>query len=168
MTKVNNIVKNDLEYSAIELRGAGKSNPEIANALSIESQDPISASSVFRYFAAHDFAAVQAIEKSDKLKVRIADAEINTINKRVEIIDSFISIAEHAAVNNDYRTAVMALNGATKAQDFLDERLGKLKAPTSTNNINILNIHEEVQRARDLFTRERSRMVEITTGSEEN
>jgi len=47
---------------------------------------------------------------------------------------------------------VMALNGATKAQDSLDERLGKLKTPTSTNNINILNIREEVKNARELFT----------------
>lgn len=163
--KVNNIVKNDLEYRARELRGAVKSNPEIADALSNESRQPITVSTVFRYFDANEKAAAQAIEKSDKLKVRVADAEIDTINKRVEIIDKFFSIAEHALENNDYRAAVMALNDATKAQDSLDERLGKLKTPTSTNNINILNIREEVKNARELFT---SRMAALPAGIREN
>jgi hypothetical protein len=163
--KVNNIVKNDLEYRAIELRGAQRSNSEVAEALSIESKEPISISSVFRYFAAHDIAAAQAVQKSDKLKVRLADAEIDTINSRVTIIDKFISIAEHALHQNDCRAAVMALNGATKAQDSLDERLGKLKTPTPANNINILNIREEVKNARDLFA---SRNFELSTGSSEN
>src|SRR5665647_317982 len=152
--KVNNIIKMDLEYRARELRGAGKSNPEIADTLSNESRQPITTSTVFRYFDANEKAAAQAIEKSDKLKVRVADAD----NKRVEIIDQFLKIAEHALENNDYRAAVMALNGATKAQDSLDERLGKLKTPTNTNNINILNIHEEVKNARELFT---SRMASL-------
>jgi hypothetical protein len=45
----------------------------------------------------------------------------------------------------------MALRGATEAQDSLDERLGKLKAPTNTNNINILNMQEAVSSARELL-----------------
>lgn len=163
--KVNNIVKNYLEYRTRELRGAFKSNPEIADALSNESRQPITVSTVFRYFDANEKAVAQAIEKSDKLKVRVADAEIDTINKRVEIIDKFLSIAEHALENNDYRAAVMALNDATKVQDSLDERLGKLKMPTSTNNINILNIREEVKNARELFT---SRMAALPAGIREN
>jgi hypothetical protein len=163
--KLNNIVKNDLEYRAIELKGMGKTNHEIADTLSNESRQPITTSSVFRFFATHDLAAAQAVAKSDKLKVRIADVEIDTINVRVKIIDKLISIAEYAVETKDCRAAVLAFNGATKAQDSLDERLGKLKAPTSTNNINILNIREEVRNARDMFT---SRMVETTSGSGEN
>jgi hypothetical protein len=45
----------------------------------------------------------------------------------------------------------MALRGATEAQDSLDERLGKLKGPQPTN-INILNIQEAINGAREVLS----------------
>jgi len=58
----------------------------------------------------------------------------------------------------------MALRGATEAQDSLDERLGKLKAPTNTNTFNILNIQEQTANARERFT---DAVLCIATGSAE-
>ena len=149
--RINNIIKFDLETQAKTLKGAGKTLGEISQVLTKDSKIPISLSSVFRYFDSNENALVQAIEKSDKLRAKVADAEINTITKRVEIIDQFLDISEQAVSCRDFRVAVMALRGATEAQDSLDERLGKLKAPTNTNNINILNIKEQTANARERF-----------------
>jgi hypothetical protein len=149
--RINNIIKFDLESRAKDLKGEGKTLEDISQILTEEAKNPISLSTVYRYFDSNEKALVQAIEKSDKLKVKIADAEINTITKRVEIIDQFLEISEQALSCGDFRAAVMALRGATEAQDSLDERLGKLKAPTNTN-INILNIQEAVTSAREVLT----------------
>lgn len=163
--RINNIVKYDLETRAKALKGEGKTLEEISKILSAESKTKISVSTVYRYFEANEKAMIQAIEKSDKLKAKVADAEINTITKRVEIIDEFLTIAEQALSCGDFRAAVMALRGATEAQDSLDERLGKLKAPTNTNNINILNMQEAVSSARELLA---SRISSIAARVGEN
>ena len=148
--RINNIIKFDLETQARNLKGEGKTLEEISQILTEESKTPISLSTVFRYFDSNEKAMIQSIEKSDKLQAKVADAEINTITKRVEIIDQFLEISEQALSCGDFRAAVMALRGATEAQDSLDERLGKLKAPTNTN-INILNIQEAVTNAREVL-----------------
>lgn len=148
--RINNIIKYNLETRAKALKGEGKTLEEISKILSAESKTKISVSTVYRYFEANEKAMIQAIEKNDKLKAKVADAEINTITKRVEIIDEFLTIAEQALSCGDFRAAVMALRGATEAQDSLDERLGKLKGPQPTN-INILNVQEAVSSARELL-----------------
>jgi len=148
--RINNIIKYNLETRAKALKGEGKTLEEISKILSAESKTKISVSTVYRYFEANEKAMIQAIEKSNKLKAKVADAEINTITKRVEIIDEFLTIAEQALSCGDFRAAVMALRGATEAQDSLDERLGKLKGSQPTN-INILNVQEAVSSARELL-----------------
>lgn len=148
--RINNIVKFDLETRAKDLKGEGLTLEEISKILTEEAKNPISVSTVYRYFESNEKALVQAIEKSDKLQAKVADAEISTITKRVEIIDEFLTISEQALSCGDFRAAVMALRGATEAQDSLDERLGKLKAQPT--NINILNVQEAVTSARELLT----------------
>jgi hypothetical protein len=148
--RTNLIVKCNLESRAKDLRGLGKTFPEIASILSEESKEDISQFTVYRYFKSNDCAVSQAIEKNDKLKIKVAETEINTINKRVEIIDTFLEIAGQAQDCGDFKAAIMALRGATEAQDSLDERLGKLKGSPSTN-INILNVQEAVKSAREVL-----------------
>ena len=162
--RINNIIKYDLETRAKCLKGSGKTLEEISRILTEEVKNPISLSTVYRYFDSNEKAIVQAIEKSDKLKAKVADAEINTITKRVEIIDQFLEISEQAISCRDFRAAVMALRGATEAQDSLDERLGKLKAPTNTNTFNILNIQEQTANARERFA---NAVLCISNGSTE-
>jgi len=151
--RVNNIIKFNIETRAKELRWDSKSMDEIASILSEESGQQITKSTVFRYFESNDKIAAQLIEKNDKLKVKVIETEINTIEKRLVIIDSLLKIAEQAQECGDLRAAVLALRAATEAQDSLDNRLGKLKAPSNTNNINILNIQEEINGARESFIR---------------
>jgi IS30 family transposase len=162
--RINNIVKYELETQARNLKGEGKTLEEISLILTDEAKTPISISTVYRYFDSNEKALIQSIEKSDKLQAKVADAEINTITKRVEIIDKFLEIVEQALSEGDFRAAVMALRGATEAQDSLDERLGKLKAPTNTNTFNILNIREQTANARQRFT---DAIVCIANGSTE-
>jgi AcrR family transcriptional regulator len=145
--RINNIKKYDLETRAKTLKGEGKTLEEISQILTEEAKTTISTSTVYRYFESNEKAIVQAIEKSDKLKEKLADAEINTITKRVEIIDYFLEITEEAQACGDFKAAIMALRGATEAQDSLDERLGKLKGPAT--NVNILNIQEATHGARE-------------------
>jgi IS30 family transposase len=149
--RINNIIKHNLETRAKALKAEDKTLGEISQILTEEAKTPISVSTVYRYFEANEKSLIQAIEKSDKLKAKVADAEINTITKRVEIIDQFLEISEQALSCGDFRAAVMALRGATEAQDSLDERLGKLKGSQPTN-INILNVQEAVSSARELLT----------------
>ena len=150
--RINNIIKCDLETQAKDLKGEGKTLEEISLILTDEAKTPISISTVYRYFDSNEKALIQSIEKSDKLQAKVADAEINTITKRVEIIDQFLEISEQALSCGDFRAAVMALRGATEAQDSLDERLGKLKAPTNTNTFNILNLREQTANAIERFS----------------
>jgi AcrR family transcriptional regulator len=163
--RINNLVKLNLETRAKELRWESKSMDEIASILSDESGQTITKSTVYRYFESNDKIASQMIEKNDKLKIKVVDAEINTIEKRICIIDSLLKIAEQAQDCGDLRAAVLALRAATEAQDSLDERLGKLKAPSNTNNINILNIQEAMNGARESFL---CAISNITSAGEES
>lgn len=148
--KINTIVKLNLETLAKQLRFDGKTFDEISKILSEESGQNITKASVFRYFQTNERVSAQVIEKSDKLKAQVIEADINTINKRVAIIDKFLDIAEQTQLEGEYKAAIMALRGATEAMDSLDARLGELKP--AANNINILNVKEAVTSARELLT----------------
>lgn len=163
--RINNIIKFNLETQAKELRWESKSMDEIASILSEESGQQITKSTVFRYFESNDKIAAQVIEKNDKLKIKVIETEINTISKRLEIIDSLLVIGEQAQESGDLRAAILALRAATEAQDSMDERLGKLKAPSNTNSINILNIQEGINGAREQFIRA---IIGSNAGSEES
>jgi multidrug efflux pump subunit AcrA (membrane-fusion protein) len=162
--RINNVVKFNLESRAKELKWQGKSLGEIADTLSDESGQVITRSAAYRYFESNDKIAAQMVEKNDKLKIKIVETEINTISKRLEIIDGLLKIAEQAQESGDLRAAILALRAATEAQDSLDNRLGKLKTSSNTNNINILNIQEEINGARESFI---SAIVAANTGTEE-
>ena len=163
--RINNIIKLNLETRAKELRWESKSLDEIAIILSEETGQQITKSTVFRYFESNDKIAAQVIERNDKLKVKVIETEINTISKRLEIIDSLLKIAEQAQECGDLRAAILALRAATEAQNSLDESLGKLKASSNTNNVNILNIQEAMNGARDQFIRS---IICSTAGGEES
>ena len=163
--RINNIIKFNLETQAKELRWESKSMDEIASILSEESGQQITKSTVFRYFESNDKIAAQVIEKNDKLKIKVIETEINTISKRLEIIDSLLVIGEQAQESGDLRAAILALRAATEAQDSMDERLGKLKASSNTNSINILNIQEGINGAREQFIRA---IIGSNAGSEES
>jgi len=79
--KINNIVKLNLETQAKDLRAGGKSHVANAKVLSQENNITITKDSVQRYFLADTGAKAEVIERSDKLKKKMVDAEISTINQ---------------------------------------------------------------------------------------
>jgi hypothetical protein len=134
--KINNIVKLNLETQAKDLRAGGKSHAAIAKVLSQENNITITKDSVQRYFLADTGAKAEVIERSDKLKKKMVDAEISTINQRLEVILSLIAIGAEARADGDRRGAVLALRAATDALHKLDERLGILHPSNTLIQIN--------------------------------
>lgn len=144
----NKIIKYNLEKRAVDLKGQGKTFDEIAVILSDESKNNISSSSVFRFFESHEIAVAQAISKNDKLKARVADIEINTVNKRYDLIDKLINLSERAADAGEFNAAQAALRGANDVYKGLDDRIFKLSPPKQTTEVNIVTIQEQVNAAR--------------------
>jgi hypothetical protein len=130
------IIKFDLQSRAKDLKGEGKTLEDISKILTKESKSPISLSTVYRYFDSNGKAMVQAVEKSDKLRAKVADAEICTINQRMEVILSLIEIGSEARAEGDRRGAVLALKAATEALHLLDQRLGRLTPNNTLIQIN--------------------------------
>jgi hypothetical protein len=56
--RINNIIKYDLQTRAKELKGEGKTLEEISQILTEEAKNPISLSTVYRYFESNEKALV--------------------------------------------------------------------------------------------------------------
>jgi hypothetical protein len=134
--KINNIAKLNLESRAKDLRAGGKSFADIANVLSEENKVNITKDSVQRYFLSNEKVVAQVIERSDKLKMKVCEAEISTIHQRMEVILSLIEIGSEARLEGDRRGAVLALKAATEALHLLDQRLGRLTPNNTLIQIN--------------------------------
>ncbi|WP_406660901.1 hypothetical protein V7O66_13840 [Methanolobus sp. ZRKC3] len=138
---INKITKYALESRAVELRSKDKSHAEIAQTLSSESKQDIATSSVQRFFASHEKAKVQAVEKSDKLKAKVAEAEINTIDEAMACIDELKDICKKAKKEGDYRTAVQAIEKVYTGLDIINKVLGKYQTtPQVQFNFQEVNI----------------------------
>lgn len=147
---VNKIVHLCLESRAKELKESGKSLDEIASILSTEVKQKITKSSVFRYFETNKIIASQVIEKQDKLKAAVVEAEISTIEQRKQVITGLLGLAMDA--QNEH-ARVLAFKAANEALDSLDKRLGQV-SPDNQTVINItqnnLTIKDKIQRYRDM------------------
>lgn len=141
MSRINNIIKFGLESRAKELFSNSLSLVEIAKILSDESKQNISNLTVFRYFNTEDQLKAQAIEKKAELQVKVAEAEISTIEDRKKVIKGLLSLAENAEYDRD---KVAAYKVATEALDSLDKRLGKLtgNSGVTINNINAMKLSD--------------------------
>lgn len=137
MPPQNKIIKYSLEARATELKGQGKPLSEISEILSKESKQTITKSVVFRFFEANATAAVQAVENSNKLAAKVAEAEINTIEKRMRVVDDLLELARKSI---DERNKISAYKTATEALDSLDKRLGNI-SPSGGPTINLQNIN---------------------------
>lgn len=144
----NKLVKFNLEQRAINLKGQDKSFEEIASILSDESKNKITSSSVFRFFESRDIAVAQAISKNDKLQAKVADIQINTVNKRYDLVDKLIALSERAEAAGEFHAAQSALRGANEVYKGLDDRIFKLNPPKQTTEVNIVTLQEQVNAAR--------------------
>lgn len=137
----NKIIKYDLETRAKELKGQQKTNEDIAKILSDESKNKITLSTVFRYFESNKRAMAQAIEKSDKLKSKVVEAEILTIERRVKRLDFLADKIEESECLHDIAYATKVYN---EAVDSLAKELGRLSTNPNVqiNNINAMKIED--------------------------
>lgn len=142
MPPENKIVKLNLETRTLKLKSQNKSVRDIAKILTEESGHTITKSVVHTYFSTRELEKSKAVEMSAKLKVKVAEAEISTIEYRQKVIDGLLDIAENGMSEH---VRVQAYKAANDALDSLDARLGKLspKGPTvNFNNFNLNNVKE--------------------------
>lgn len=107
-----------------------------------ESGQRITKSVVQRYFENRELEQSKAVEMSAKLKVKVAEAEISTIESRQEVIRDLLDLAKK---EKSGQVRVQAYRAVNEALDSLDKRLGKLSPAGTTvnlNNINVNNVKE--------------------------
>lgn len=107
-----------------------------------ESGQRITKSVVQRYFENRELEQSKAVEMSAKLKVKVAEAEISTIEDRQEVIRDLLDLAKK---EKSGQVRVQAYRAVNEALDSLDKRLGKLSPAGTTvnlNNINVNNVKE--------------------------
>lgn len=123
--RTNRIIELNLESRIRDLIAQSKSEREIASILSTETNQKITQSSVHRYLAAQDKMHRQAIEKNNKLKAKVTELEIDTVQARHELIKEIRDLADRAKDEGDLKTALSGLDKAIAALDSLDKRLGR-------------------------------------------
>lgn len=119
------IVRYCLQSRVSQLRAEGKSYREIATIITKESGHNVSNTSVQRYFEATDQAKVEVVEKSDRLKAKLVEAEFNTVSGCVTCIEDLQKICAAAKESGDLRTAILAIDSIYKGLDMLNKILGK-------------------------------------------
>lgn len=107
---VNQIIKLGLESRTAELKMKGESERSIALILSTESNCIISQPCVHRYLASHDRICQEAVEKSNKLKAKVAELELDTVQARQELIREIRDLAQQAKEEGDLKTALIGLD----------------------------------------------------------
>jgi len=146
----NKIVSLSLESRAIDLKSQDRTYREIASILSEEARQQISHSAVKRYFDSREQAKVQAVEKSDKLQAKVAEAEINTITEAMACVDKLKDICEAAMKDGDHRTAILAVKEIYTGLDIVNKVLGKYQvAPPIQFNyqeVNVVDVRNKVTR----------------------
>jgi len=134
------IVKRNLETRIAEMKKECLSESDIAETLSKETNQKITKSSVHRYLSANVKLCQQAVAVNEKMKVKVLEAELDTIDARHELIRKIKELGEKAEEIGDLKTALYALDKAVNALDSLDKRLGKFSdKPDVQINIGMFN-----------------------------
>lgn len=147
----NKVVQFGLESRAIALKSQDKTFREIASTLTEESKQNISYSSVKRYFDFCETAAIQAVEKSDQLKAKVAEAEINTINECLNCITELKDICGVAKKAGNTKDAIQAIDKIYTGLDMLNKVLGKY--PTGGPQVQFNFQEVNVDATREKITR---------------
>lgn len=144
---VNKLNKYGLESKAVALKKDGKSFTEIASELSLVSNKQISVSSVQRFFASRESDKLEAVQKSDKLKVKLVEAEINTLQEALECIEELKAICREAKLTGDLKTAILAVESIYKGLDMINKLLNKYQT-TTNNQFNFTEVNIDSARER--------------------
>ncbi|HIH44225.1 MAG TPA: hypothetical protein HA257_03845 [Candidatus Methanoperedenaceae archaeon] len=140
----NQIIKLNLEPRLAALKTEGKTERQIADILSKESNQKVTKSSVHRYLASHDQLCREVVEKNNKLKAKVIELELDTVQARQELIDKIRQLGEKAEQDGDLKTALYALDKAIAALDSLDKRLGRFTAqPEVQVNVQSIQVNRQ-------------------------
>ena len=144
---INKIVKQGVESRAVLLYEKYKSYDKVAKGLSEVLGEPITKSTVQRYFATRDQEKQRAVEKSDQLKAKIAEAEINTVQGCLKCIEDLQDICKDAKEAGDLKTAILAIDSIYKGLDMLNKVLGKYQT-LQQNQFNFMEVNLDGARER--------------------
>ena len=141
------IVRYCLQSRVSQLKAEGKSYREIATIITKESGHNVSNTSVQRYFEAMDQAKVEVVEKSYKLKAKLVEAELDTVDGCVACIKDLQDICAAAKESGDLKTAILAIDSIYKGLDMLNKILGKYQS-SQNNQFNFTEVNINSARER--------------------
>ena len=121
----NKIQVLNLSDKAVQLRAEGLSFRQISKELTKRAKQPITYHVVQKFFSKREHDAIEVVGKSDKLKAKIVEGEINTIQGCVDCIEELKDICKKCKDEGDYRAAIMAIDKIYPALDMLNKVLGK-------------------------------------------
>ncbi|MDD2287189.1 MAG: hypothetical protein PHQ11_17530 [Paludibacter sp.] len=135
MPPISKIIKCGLESRTRELYKAHVPYQQIADTLSDESGYNITKAMVFQYLKNDSNFTAELVETKKKLGVKVAEAEISTIEGRLSVIDKLVQVFE---VTDSKQDMCMISREIREHYDSLDKRIGKL---TNNPQVTINNIH---------------------------
>ncbi len=138
MSQTNKIIQLGLESRLKQLREDNIGEEEAASILSKEVNTKITRSCVHRHLAAQVRANRGLIEKSNKLKEKVIELELDTVQARHELIRELRALAQQAKDEGDIKTAISGFEKAISALDSLDKRLGKFAPEREQTVINVI------------------------------
>lgn len=143
---INKIIKYNLESRASELKNENNSFISISEILSSETTHKITASSVQRYFKSIELDQVRLVEKNDKLKAKVVEAEINTINECLNCIVTLKDICDVAKKAGNTKDAIQAIDKIYTGLDMLNKVQGKYPAGGPQVQFNFQEVNVDATR----------------------
>jgi hypothetical protein len=152
----NKIQVLNLSDKAVQLRAEGLSFRQISTELTKRARQPITYHVVQKFFSKREHDAIEVVGKSDKLKTKIVEAEINTIEECMKCLADLQDVFDRAMEEGDLRAAILATGEKWKGIDIINKVLGKYQnlpeMVSVTNNTVYVSLDQKVKEYEKYFT----------------
>ena len=152
----NKIQVLNLSDKAVQLRAEGLSFIQISTELTKRANQPITYHVVQKFFSKREHDAIEVVGKSDKLKTKIVEAEINTIQECMKCLADLQEVFDRAMDEGDLRAAILATGEKWKGIDIINKVLGKYQnlpeMVSVTNNTVYVSLDQKVKEYEKYFT----------------
>ena len=156
MPLANKIQVLNLSDKAVQLRAEGLSFRQISKELTKRAKQPITYHVVQKFFSKREHDAIEVVGKSDKLKTKIVEAEINTIQECMKCLSDLQDVFDRAMEEGDLRAAILATGEKWKGIDIINKVLGKYQnlpdMVSVTNNTVYVSLDQKVKEYEKYFT----------------
>ena len=146
----------NLSDKAVQLRAEGLSFRQISTELTKRAKQPITYHVVQKFFSKREHDAIEVVGKSDKLKTKIVEAEINTIQECMKCLADLQEVFDRAMDEGDLRAAILATGEKWKGIDIINKVLGKYQnlpeMVSVTNNTVYVSLDQKVKEYEKYFT----------------